>query len=454
MKISQKAVAPRTGGWRGSWRFLVVGVGVLAVGVSYAFKPDWPPEPEEKTVTAPSVGDLTLPELPAVSSCVMPLEAVMQSKSGVQPVTTREHRIRSGDTLGALFSRFGVGHDALQAVLSADEDLLALDLLYPGHVLKFDLDSATSQLVGLTLEQGPALRIQYCATDEGHFVAEEHEAPTEWRPRVLSGSIQGSFARSASRVGLSNADIARIQQILEGRIDFRRQIRANDRFEIVLGDEWTDTVATGKTRVEAVRLHTARGPEAAFLHDDGNYYDADGESLTRAFLRHPVAQRFRISSSFNPRRLHPVTRRVSPHNGTDFATPIGTPVVTTGDGVVTRVGNHPFAGRYVEIDHHGQFKTRYLHLSRVQVKRGQNVSRGDRIALSGNTGRSTGPHLHYELHVSGRPVDAMKADLPTATVLAEGEKARFFAQVARLEADMARAGAPVALIPRQQPSRL
>lgn len=377
----------------------------------------------------------------------MPLDGVLQSKSGVQPVSTKDHRIRPGDTLGALFTRFGLGHDTLQAVLAADEELLALDLLYPGHVLHFDIDSATSRLVGLSLELGPARRIQYCATDEGHFVAEEHEQPTQWRPRVVTGRIQGSFARSATGAGLSNADVARIQRIFETRIDFRRHIRANDRFEIVLGDEWTETLATGNTRVEAVRLHTARGTESAFLYDDGNYYNVEGESLTRAFLRHPVRQQYRISSQFNPRRVHPVTGRVSPHHGVDFAMPVGTPVLTTGDGEVSRVGNHPFAGKYVEIDHHGQFKTRYLHLSRIQVQRGQRVNRGERIALSGNTGRSTGPHLHYELHISGRPVDPLKADLPTATRLSKKDRARFFAQVARLKADMARGDAPVALIP-------
>ncbi|MFO8142850.1 MAG: peptidoglycan DD-metalloendopeptidase family protein, partial [Marinobacter sp.] len=109
-----------------------------------------------------------------------------------------------------------------------------------------------------------------------------------------------------------------------------------------------------------------------------------------------------------------VTGRVSPHNGTDLATPIGTPIMSTGDGIVHRTGDHPFAGKYVEIDHGNAYKTRYLHLHKVLVKRGQKIERGDRIALSGNTGRSTGAHLHFELHINGRPVNALTADIPTA----------------------------------------
>ncbi|WP_404840901.1 peptidoglycan DD-metalloendopeptidase family protein [Alkalilimnicola ehrlichii] len=149
-------------------------------------------------------------------------------------------------------------------------------------------------------------------------------------------------------------------------------------------------------------------------------------------MRYPTASRYRVSSPFNLRRKHPVTGRIAPHYGVDFATPIGTPVLSTGDGVVSRTGNHPFAGKYIEIKHHGQFKTRYLHLHEIQVTRGQAVQRGDRIALSGNTGRSTGPHLHFELHVNNRPVDPLQADIPKARRIPSEEMEAFRANVDRL----------------------
>ena len=142
-----------------------------------------------------------------------------------------------------------------------------------------------------------------------------------------------------------------------------------------------------------------------------------------------MSKPYRVSSPFNPKRVHPVTGRIGPHNGTDFATPTGTQVLSTGDGVVTRVGNHPFAGRYIDIQHGGQYKTRYLHLHRVLVRRGEAINRGQVIALSGNSGRSTGAHLHFELHVRGRPIDPMKAKIPTALSIPKKHKAIFAQQV-------------------------
>jgi murein DD-endopeptidase len=142
-------------------------------------------------------------------------------------------------------------------------------------------------------------------------------------------------------------------------------------------------------------------------------------------MRYPTERKFRLSSPFNPNRKHPVTGRVRPHNGTDFATPIGTPILATGDGVVTRVQNHPYAGLYIVIEHGQKYRTRYLHLSKSLVSKGQTVSRGQKIALSGNSGRSTGPHLHYELHISGRPVDAMRAPIPVAEAVGDKDRVAF-----------------------------
>ncbi len=237
---------------------------------------------------------------------------------------------------------------------------------------------------------------------------------------------------------MSDADILHAQDVLKDRINFRRDIRANDRFEIVLSREMVDDGETSNSRIDALRFHSGRRVLNAFLHHDGNYYDDKGESLSRAFRRYPTKASYRVSSRFNPKRLHPITKRIAPHNGVDFAMPTGTPILATGDGVVSRIGNHPYAGKYIEIRHQGQFKTRFLHLSRVLVKRGQEVRRGERVALSGNTGRSTGPHLHFELHVNNRPVDPLTGDIPTASRVRTSEMAAFKGRVAALVATMDR----------------
>jgi len=186
----------------------------------------------------------------------------------------------------------------------------------------------------------------------------------------------------------------------------------------------------GKDRLLAARV-LSRGKEfGAYLHSDGSYYNAQGESLVPALLRYPTKKKYRISSHFNPRRVHPVTGRVKPHNGVDFAMPTGTPILSTGHGRVTRVASHRYAGKYIDIDEFGPYSTRFLHLSKILVKKGQQVERGQVIALSGNTGRSTGPHLHYELHIKGRPVNPMTADIPMLKSIPNSEIKDFHLYVA------------------------
>lgn len=336
--------------------------------------------------------------------------------------TEHTYRVMAGDTLGGIFRDQGLDRATLRAVLAADTELLALDVLHPGQQLLFGFARDGSTLSRLTLIQHAGHRIHYHRVTDALFEFEEVIQPTHWRQQTYAGVIHGTFYQTARQAGLRDRDIMEAQRIFDERINFRRDLRAGDTFALVLGSEFTeDGEATGQRRVEGVRLMARGTPHNAFLHDDGNYYDSHGESLNRAFLRYPTVSRYRISSPFNLRRQHPVTGRIAPHHGVDFAMPIGTPVLSTGDGVVTRVGDHPFAGKYVEIEHHGVFKTRYLHLHRILVHRGQSVSRGDRIALSGNTGRSTGPHLHFELHVNNRPVDPMTADIPMAQRLADAE---------------------------------
>ncbi len=344
--------------------------------------------------------------------------------------------VQSGDTLGGIFSERNIDVATMNAVLAADEELLALDVLKPGYVLQFEQSSHSAELLALSLIVHPGRTIHYRRASDGIFDFEEEIKPSRWQQDIFSAQIQGSFYNSASQAGLSDVEILQAQRILEDRVNFHRDIQADDRFEIVLSREIVDTGSTGQTRIEAVRLQGAKLIQRAFLHKDGNYYDDNGESLSRAFLRHPMHGNYRVSSPLNLRRMHPVTKRIAPHHGVDFAMPTGTPVISTGDGIVSRIGNHPYAGQYIEVEHPGQFKTRYLNLSQIKVTQGQQVNRGDRIALSGNTGCSTGPHLHFELHVNSRPVDPLKADIPTATRIPAREMASFRNRAATLVAMM------------------
>ncbi len=322
--------------------------------------------------------------------------------------------IRSGDILSLLFDQYNLGQTALRHILSADESLLALETLRPGQVLYFRYDKNTQLLKEMELYKHAGYRIIYRRMADNTFEYNTIIREGEWHNKRIAGKIENTFYLSAQRAGLTEIEAATVTRIFQDQLDFSHSIRKGDQFQIIRGIQTIDGKSTGQTRIESARVQRRSDEHTAFLCNDGRYYDKKGNSLARAFTRTPLEKSYRISSRFNPKRIHPVTGRVAPHNGTDFATPTGTKVLSIGDGVVTRTGNHPFAGRYIDIQHGGQYKTRYLHLHKLLARRGESIRRGQTIALSGNSGRSTGPHLHFELHIQGRPVDPMKAKIPTS----------------------------------------
>lgn len=343
--------------------------------------------------------------------------------------------VKVGDTLSDIFSSWGIPYNTLHQVLSADLEHLQLDTIKPGDQLEFILDGKTHQLLSLTYHISLVEQAIYRRGSEGQFDYEFQEQPGEWREELYSGTINGSFSLSAHKMGLSSKQIAEITRVLKDKINFSRTLRAGDQFDVMVNKQYLDDHPTGNSEIQAISFKLAKGDVSAFLANDGRFYDREGNSLERAFNRYPIDARYRrITSPFNPKRKHPVTGRISPHNGTDFATPVGSPIYSTGDGKVVAVRDHPYAGKYLVIEHNSVYTTRYLHLSKFLVKRGDQVKRGQKIALSGATGRLTGPHLHFEVRVRNRAVDPMKADLPLATSISKKDKPAFVARIAEFEA--------------------
>ncbi len=370
-------------------------------------------------------------------------EAVPPAEPEGDHVFTRT--IAAGDTLTGIFEECEISRNVMYQILSADESLLALDVLHPGHALTFTLDGETSELIGMELLVHPGKRIQYTRADDGGFDYEEIIIPGEWDQDLLDGDIANSFYVSARNAGLSDQETGNIIELFRDHIQFAREMRNGDRFQVVRSRQFVDGEFTGRSRIDGVRIFRGKRVYSAFLFEDGNYYDHDGKSLARALRRYPMTGSSRVTSHFSRARRHPVTGRITPHHGVDFGMPTGTPVLSTGDGVVTRVHTHPFAGKYIEIRHGSQYVTRYLHLSRILVRRGQKVERGERIALSGNTGRSTGPHLHFELHVNGRPVNPLTAKIPMASAVPDEKRDVFKRCVEELVAMMEQPSKRIAL---------
>lgn len=362
--------------------------------------------------------DLSIPESQIVSD-------ILQTEQEIVDLPDYEYTVQPGDNLSTIFDQLGFGYSQLMNVMATDLNYLALDTLKPGNVLRFWKGEHDSILEKMELEFSLVESAVYTRLDDGSYSFEDVKILGQWGSFALVGDIKGSFSQSAYSLGLSSNEINQVVSLLKEKINFSRDLRAGDKFEVVQSKQFVDGVFTGNRELQAVKI-VNRGRElTAYLHTDGQYYDKNGESLQRAFQRKPINGRYRLSSHFNPHRKHPVTGRVSPHNGTDWATPTGTPIVSTGDGVVIMTRKHPYAGNYVVIQHGSRYKTRYLHLSKILVRKGQKVSRGQRIGLSGATGRVTGPHIHYELLDRGRAVNAMKANIPMASSVPKKEMAAF-----------------------------
>lgn len=245
-----------------------------------------------------------------------------------------------------------------------------------------------------------------------------------------------SFSAVANKAGITYAEINRILQMFKGRIQFSKNIRPGDSMRVLFTD------SNGKGKIAAVEFNLSRGGKiSSYLNTaDNKYYDEHGlSSVKSSFRRFPFNAKARITSAFNPGRKHPVLGTVRPHNGTDFGLPVGTPILAPADGVVDKATYSRSAGYYVVLRHRGGWSTVYMHLSKLHVKQGQRVKLGSTIARSGNTGISTGPHLHYELRINGRPVNAMRVNLGSRDVeVNTRQRQRFQKSVAQYKRDLHR----------------
>ncbi len=255
---------------------------------------------------------------------------------------------------------------------------------------------------------------------------------------VIERDLWSAVVMNPELAEMPRGDRARVidlmDRVFQWQLDFSRQIQRGDAYRLVFEREVRPdgTMRTG--RILAAELVNRDQPLYAIwfdLHDDGQggYYDMEGESLRRAFIRAPLEYR-RISSVFNMNRLHPIYGDRRPHIGVDYAAPTGTPVMATSDGVVTHRGVRGGYGNLIEVRHANGFMTRYAHLNGFasSVRAGGRVSQGQVIGYVGMTGTATGPHLHYEMHRHSQPVDPLNVDIPAGDPIPDDARDRWEAE--------------------------
>lgn len=418
-------------------RRLMGGLGVLLLGTAVTAFGIAP--------LAPDAADLPVREIvEALPVAATPLYAALPSAADLsagtrsaldspQPWTLyRSDNTRADDTPQSLLTRLGVSDSEAQAFLSRDP--VARQLLASRQSRLVHAEASTQRgLQRLTARWADP-------KSERHFlrlVVERGESGLSARlepgllqasAQLASGEIQSSLFAATDAANVPDAVAVQLAEMFASDIDFRRDLRKGDRFQLAYESLLADgePVRTGRILaaefVNAGRQHQAMWFEAPGLK--GAYYSFDGQSKRRYYLNSPL-EFSRISSGYGV-RMHPVLGRQRAHLGTDYAAPSGTPVRTVGDGVVEFAGVQRGYGNVIYVRHRNEQVTVYAHLSRIGVRTGQRVGQGDFIGAVGSTGMSTGPHLHFEFRDKGEHRDpAVIARQSEALKLPETQRAAF-----------------------------
>ncbi|MCA1788502.1 MAG: peptidoglycan DD-metalloendopeptidase family protein [Thioalkalivibrio sp.] len=338
------------------------------------------------------------------------------------------HTLNAGEHLAALWNdAWGLRLRTLYRLLEDPESAGILNRVFPGQKVEWLVDP-NGILKRLRLWSDRAGGHEWVRLDGTQaYSRRQIESAREVTHQVVAGQIRSDVpAALAANDALSPPAVAALSVLMDRYLPEPKAIRDGDQYTALIEQE---TLVEDDTPYDIRLLAFSYSGQAfsvsAVRNTDGLFYTPDGQSLMPPFDRKPFSGTYRISSGYHSGRRHPITGRVAPHVGTDFATPVGTPIIAPANGKVTQVDSHRHAGHYLVIEHGQGYTTRYLHLQKALVRPGQSVERGQRIALSGNSGRTTSAHLHYELHVDGRAVDAMRVQLPQSKTLTGAELERF-----------------------------
>ncbi|MFH4561666.1 peptidoglycan DD-metalloendopeptidase family protein [Vibrio diabolicus] len=354
--------------------------------------------------------------------------SALNSSSPESPAVLRweTYKVKNGESAAILFSRVGLSARLLHELVSSDKEVeKQLTRLRPGDRLQFGFDE-NNDLVQLrrTLSAFETFRI---TLKDGKYVSEVDKKEVDFQYNYAEATIKSNFWNAGISSGLNGNQIMELAGIFGWDIDFALDIRKNDSFRVLYQEEVVEGEVIGRGKIIAAIFKNQGDTFTAILDQkSGKYYDENGRAMKKAFLRAPLDFR-RVSSNFNPRRLHPVTGRVRPHRGTDYAAPVGTPIWAAGDGVVQKSSYNKFNGNYVFIKHSNTYITKYLHLTKRTVRAGQRVKQGQTIGTLGGTGRVTGPHLHYEFLVNGVHKNPRTVNLPQSKSLTGKARQTFMA---------------------------
>ncbi len=332
-------------------------------------------------------------------------------------------KVRSGDTLSDIFKRQSLSATTLHMILNTTEHGKQLIRIRPGQVVYFG--RTNGELKELKYVRNRLETVVYTMSGNNYSSIKVIREP-EIRHTYARATIDNSLFLAASAAGLPDSMTMKLAGIFGWDIDFVMDIRAGDSFNLLYEEKYLDGERIGFGNILAATFRNRGKVVKAIYYTDskGNsdYYTPNGKSMRKSFIRTPV-DFTRISSAFNPNRLHPIFKTKRPHRAVDYAAPTGTPIKAAGDGVVKFSGRQKGYGNVVFINHPNNITTVYAHQSRIArgLRKGQRVKQGQTIGYVGQTGWATGPHLHYEFRVNGQHRNPLTIKLPDAKPLPTSE---------------------------------
>ena len=347
--------------------------------------------------------------------------------------------IRSGDTFGDILDANGVSQGKIFEVANKFRDSFDVRRIVVGkpYVLLNSKDSLNKTEVFIYEKS----RVAYAVVDlRDSLNSYNATKPISFVEKEASGIITSSLSQTMSENNLSANMTDRLANIYAWTVNFFH-LQAGDRFRVVYTEKYiNDTIPAGLDEIKAAYFEHRGKPIYAFNFETDSvnhvvdYYDEDANNLRRAFLKSPIKFNFRISSKYNlKRRIKYYGYKLRPHKGTDFAAPLGTPILATADGTVTKSERRGGNGNYVKLRHNGTYETQYLHMKSRNVKQGDFVRQGDVIGWIGMTGNTGGPHVCYRFWKNGEQVDPFKQDLPASKPLEEALRSDYFEHIAPLK---------------------
>lgn len=399
---------------------------------------------EEPTLTPIASVDLPMENMAPLQGNDAAAPEQEAAVSEIVPDNLDVFTLNPRENLATVLKKTGLTNQEIHKISTALEDILDLKKIQVGD--KIEVGSVNTEndgkaLMMVTIEDRRGYRYTALRNDEDFFEANLTEPKVELKMEYAEGTIDGAFIVNAKNAGVPTNVIQQIIWAFDGPVDFQRDLRRGDSFKAVFNKEYNmEGNPTGNGELLYASFDIRNKVHERYLYKDSNdqtdFYDENGKIARKLFTMHPLRNP-RQTSRFGMRK-HPILGYTTMHWGADYGAPVGTPIRAPGEGTITSAGKRGSYGHYVQIRHNSEYSTAYAHMSRIneKIRVGRKVKAGEVIGYVGNTGRSTGPHLHWELIKNNRKINPTTQKITAQKKLTGTELQRFHAARDRMRTDL------------------